>query len=128
MDRILFQPRGLIEPAEIVLTLGIRLHREDPQTLEKRYRAMQTQIEPREHRSDLIFMDPVNEGSAAKLIAQAELPGKTIGQVRISNTNPNYMLNLGNATTTEVQALIAEVYQKVWERSKVRLQLNVEIR
>ena len=126
--QILFQPRGLIEPAEIVLTLGIRLHREDPQTLEKRYRAMQTQIEPREHRSDLIFMDPVNEGSAAKLIAQAELPGKTIGQVRISNTNPNYMLNLGNATTTEVQALIAEVYQKVWERSKVRLQLNVEIR
>lgn len=129
--QIIFQPRGLIEPAEIILTLGLHLHREDPQILKERlasYSTMQTQIEPREHRSDLIFMDPTDEGSAAQLIAQAGLPGKTVGQVRISDTNPNYMLNLGNATTADVQALVAEVYQKVQERFQVRLQLNVEIR
>jgi UDP-N-acetylmuramate dehydrogenase len=129
--QMIFQPRSLIEPAEIVLTLGLRLHHEDPHLLDERlaaYRAMQTRIEPREHRSDLIFMDPMDEGSAAKLIAQAGLRGKTVGQVRISDTNANYMLNLGNATTADVQALVAEVYQKVQERFQIRLQLNIEIR
>jgi UDP-N-acetylmuramate dehydrogenase len=129
--QMVFQPRALIEPTEIVLRLGLRLHREDPHMLEEHvasYRAMHKQIEPHEHRTDLIFMDPDGEGSAARLIAQAGLQGKTIGQVRISETNANYMVNLGGATTTDVRALIVEGYQKVRENSRVRLQLNLEIR
>jgi UDP-N-acetylmuramate dehydrogenase len=129
--QIIFQTRALIEPTEIVLKLGLRLHHEDPHLLEEHlasYRAIHKQIEPHEHRTDLIFMDPAGEGSATRLIAQAGLQGKTIGQVRISETNANYMVNLGDATTTDVQALIAEVYQKVQKYSQVRLQLNLEIR
>jgi UDP-N-acetylmuramate dehydrogenase len=105
--------------------------REDPHVLEEHlasYRATHKQIEPHEQRTDLIFMDPDGEGSAARLIAQAGLQGKTIGHVRISETNANYMTNLGDATIADVQALIAEVYQKVQENSQIRLQLNLEIR
>lgn len=129
--QIVFQPRALIEPGEIVLKLGLRLHREDPRLLTEQlasYRAHHQQIAPHEHRTDLIFMDPAGEGSAAKLITQAGLQGKTIGQARISETNANYIVNLGDATTTDVQALVAEAYQKVREHSQVCLQLNLEFR
>lgn len=129
--QIIFQKRGMIEPAEIVLALGLRIHHEDPYVLAKRlaaYQATHRKIIPSGQRSDMIFMDPEGEGSAAKLIVQAGLQGKTIGQARISESNANYIENLGGATTADVQALIAEVYQKVRENSQVCLQLNIEIR
>lgn len=129
--QMVFQLRGMIEPAEIVLALGLRLHREDPYILPKRlasYQAIHNQITPAGHRSDMIFVDPDGEGSAAKLIVQAGLPGKTIGQARISEKNANYIENLGGATMADVQTLVAEVYQKVREKSAVSLQLNIEIR
>ncbi len=129
--QMVFQPRALIEPAEIILKLGLRLHREDPQLLAGQlaaYSALHQPIAPHEHRTDLTFMDPAGAGSAAKLITQAGLQRKRIGQARIAETNANYIVNLGDATTTDVQALITEVYQKVRAHSQVRLQLNLEIR
>jgi len=127
--KLIFAPRQLIEPAEMVIRLGLRLHREDPQrlaTLRNQYVQERQALEPALPRTGPIFKDP--SGSLAKdLIARVDLAGKTMGKAQINAQNANYVTNLGGATAKEIMELIVVAHQRVLAESGVDLMLNVEI-
>ncbi|WP_161977955.1 UDP-N-acetylmuramate dehydrogenase [Dictyobacter kobayashii] len=127
---ILAVPRGLIEPAEIVMTLGIRLHPEAPQKLEenlKLYQRERKEYEPINRHTGSIFKDPEGQ-KASSLIEQAGLKGFTQGKVQVSDRNANYIVNNGGATTSDILNLIKEMRQRVQDKFNVKLELNVELR
>lgn len=126
---LIFPTRQLIEPAEIVVKLGLRLHREDPQQLAARctgYIEERRADEPPLPRTGPIFKDPP-EYLAKGLIAEADLRGKTFGKAQITVQNPNYIVNTGGATAREIFSLIKEAHQGVLKHAGIELALNVDI-
>lgn len=72
------------------------------------------------------FKRPVG-GYAAALIDQAGLKGFRVGDAAISEKHAGFAVNLGNATALEVQQLLSQVSDKVFESSGIRLLPEVRI-
>jgi UDP-N-acetylmuramate dehydrogenase len=72
------------------------------------------------------FKRPVG-GYAAALIDQAGLKGFRVGDAAISEKHAGFAVNLGNATALEVQQLLSQVSDKVFESSGIRLEPEVRI-
>jgi UDP-N-acetylmuramate dehydrogenase len=73
-----------------------------------------------------VFKNP--QGNyAAKLIESAGLKGMRRGGAQISERHGNFIVNLGGARATDVLELIREVQSKVFEKFKVRLELEVRL-
>ncbi|MEK7546298.1 MAG: UDP-N-acetylmuramate dehydrogenase [Patescibacteria group bacterium] len=64
---------------------------------------------------------------AGWLIEQADLKGKTIGGARVSEKHGNFLLNLGNATASDVLRLISLVKMKVRDAYGVQLEEEVQL-
>ncbi len=125
---VMLPTRGMIEPAEIVLLLGIELHREDPQQLQTKsaqYKHDRTLKEPSQRHTGSVFKDPPST-EASHLIEQVGLKGKTIGQAQISERNANYIVNKGGAQAADIAALIMQAHQAVLEQFGINLELDVE--
>ncbi len=121
--------RGMIEPAEIVILLGIRLHRVDPQQLRAhsdQYRQHRKMTEPAQRHAGSIFKDPPGD-EASRLIAQAGLKGRIHSKAHISEVNGNYIVNGGGGQAADVAALIKEAHQAVLTQFGVDLELDVEL-
>src|SRR5258708_30176920 len=121
--------RGMIEPAEIVILLGIRLHHVDPQQLRAhsdQYRQHRKMTEPAQRHAGSIFKDPPGD-EASRLIAQADLKGRIHSKAHISEVNANYIVNGGGAQAADVAALIMEAHQAVLTQFGVDLELDVEL-
>ena len=122
-------PRGLIEPGEIVVRLGLRLQRQDPGVLKsliERQKQARQQAEPEQPHLGSIFIDPPGR-RADELIAQAGLRGVRYGKAQISPKNANYIVNLGGATSSDILALIVKAHHQVLLHSGVQLELNLEL-
>lgn len=120
--------RGMIEPAEIILLLGIQLHHEGPQRLRAsitQYRQHRKLTEPAERHAGSVFKDPPGK-EASRLIEQAGLKGRSVGKAQISEVNANYIVNLGGARAAEIAALIMEAHQRVLAQFGVDLELDME--
>lgn len=127
--KLVFAARQMIEPAEMVIRLGLRLHREDSQRLAAlcvQYIQERQAHEPTLPKTGPIFKDP-SDHLAKDLIAQADLAGKIIGKAQINGQNANYIVNLGGATAKEIMSLIVMAHQRVLAQHGVDLMLNVEI-
>lgn len=127
--KLVFPSRQLIEPAEIVLRLALRLQRKDPHqiaALSHQYMQERQTQEPALPKTGPVFKDPT-ESLAKDLIAQAGLGGKTIGNAKITEQNANYIANLGGATAQEILSLILMAHQHVLAQSGIDLLLNLEI-
>ncbi|HLJ33241.1 MAG TPA: UDP-N-acetylmuramate dehydrogenase [Ktedonobacteraceae bacterium] len=126
---LVFPERGLIEPAELVVTVALRVHREAPERLasllEENSRDRKL-ADPEQRHLGSIFKDPP-EHKARKLIEQAGLAGKRHGDAQISRQNANYIVNLGRVSAADIAALIVEVHQQVLARTGISLGLNVEL-
>lgn len=72
------------------------------------------------------FKRPVG-GYAAALIDQAGLKGFRIGGAAISEKHAGFAVNLGGATAKDVQMLLSQVSDKVYEFSGIRLEPEVRI-
>jgi UDP-N-acetylmuramate dehydrogenase len=72
------------------------------------------------------FKRPVG-GYAAALIDQAGLKGFRVGDAAISEKHAGFAVNLGAATACDVQALLRQVSNKVFENSGIRLEPEVRI-
>lgn len=66
-------------------------------------------------------------GYAAALIDQAGLKGFRVGDAAISEKHAGFAVNLGNATAEEVRSLLAQVSDRVFENSGIRLEPEVRI-
>jgi len=121
--------RGMVDPAEIVIVLGIHVHHVDPQKLRTtmaEYKQQRKLTEPSQRHAGSVFKDsPSNE--AGHLIDRAGMKGKTHGRAQISERNPNYIVNLGGAQATDVAALMMMAHQAVLDQFGVDLELDVEL-
>ncbi|HVB74260.1 MAG TPA: UDP-N-acetylmuramate dehydrogenase [Ktedonobacteraceae bacterium] len=123
-------PRGLIEPAEIIVQMGVRLHREDPKRLKtiieehKQHRKM---TQPSQKSAGSVFKNPPGD-FAGRLIEQAGMKGTTRGKAQISPRHANFFVNLGGASAADVVALIVEARERVRAQFGVELELEVELR
>jgi len=64
---------------------------------------------------------------AGKLIDDAGLRGYTHGRAQVSEQHCGFVVNLGGATAKEVLELIEIVRQRVWEKFRVGLELEVQV-
>jgi UDP-N-acetylmuramate dehydrogenase len=73
-----------------------------------------------------VFLNP--EGHhAARLIEACGLRGLTIGGAQVSTKHANFIVNLGNATAADIEALIEKVQTVVEEQQGVRMESEVRI-
>ena len=72
------------------------------------------------------FKRPVG-GFAAALIDQAGLKGYTLGGAAISTKHAGFAVNVGGATAADVQNLLRQVSDIVFEKSGIRLEPEVRI-
>lgn len=77
-----------------------------------------------------IFKNPLMNGkreSAGKLIDQAGLKNTQIGQALISEKHANFIINIGEAKSSDILKLISLVKEKVAEKFGVQLEEEVRI-
>ncbi len=123
-------PRGLIEPAEIIVQLAVRLHRDDPKRLKaliEEYKQHRKRTQPPQQSAGSVFKNPPGD-FAGRLIEQAGMKGVTHGRAQISQRHANFIVNLGGASAADVVALIVEARRRVHEQFGVDLELEVELR
>ena len=72
------------------------------------------------------FKRPVG-GYAAALIDGAGLKGYRVGDAAISEKHAGFAVNLGHATAADVQELLRQVSDKVFENSGIRIEPEVRI-
>ncbi len=128
--QLVFPSRGLIEPAELITTLALRLHRQDPAVLRallEQHVQERKHDDPEQRHLGSIFKD--NAGSPVKtLLEQAGVTGRRHGNAQISEQNANYIVNLGGASASDIAMLIEEAHQAVLARHGIHLALNIELR
>ena len=73
-----------------------------------------------------VFRNPEND-FAARLIESCDLKGKTIGGAQISTKHANFILNTGDATAADIEALIANVRSTIKSECGVLLIPEVRI-
>jgi len=73
-----------------------------------------------------MFKNPPNT-FAAKLIEQAGLKGKRVGDAQVSEKHANFIVNLGNAKAVEIVKLIDLVKRTVYQNSGLMLELEVKM-
>lgn len=72
------------------------------------------------------FKRPAN-GYAAALIDQSGLKGYRVGDAAVSEKHAGFAVNLGKATAKDVRALLAQVSDKVFADTGIRLEPEVRI-
>jgi UDP-N-acetylenolpyruvoylglucosamine reductase len=73
-----------------------------------------------------VFRNPPHD-HAARLIEVSGLKGKTVGGAQVSMKHTNFIVNLGNATATDIENLIVEVQEQVRQKTGVVLHPEVRI-
>lgn len=73
-----------------------------------------------------VFRNPPDD-FAARLIETCGLKGEQIGKAQVSSKHANFIVNLGGARATDIEALIRYVQERVQQVHGVRLQPEVRI-
>ena len=72
------------------------------------------------------FKNPENK-KAWKLIEDAGCGGMTIGDASISQKHCNFFVNNGKAKSKDLENLINQVQNKVWDKTGIKLELELQI-
>ncbi len=123
-------PRQLIEPAEIVMQLGIHLQQADPQQLRQTieaYKQHRKRTQPPQQSAGSVFKNPPGD-YAGRLIEAVGMKGMIYGKAQISERHANFIVNVGGASAADVAALIQEAHNRVQNQCGVELELEVELR
>lgn len=64
---------------------------------------------------------------AGTMIEQAGLKGLTVGGAQVSQKHAGFVINIGGATCEDVENLIAQVQEAVYQREGIRLEPEVKI-
>jgi UDP-N-acetylmuramate dehydrogenase len=117
-------PRG-----QAVLRADVRLKRSSGEKVAQlidEIRTWRAASQPTEPSAGSIFTNPAGD-YAGRLIEQAGLKGRQIGQAQISPKHANFIVNLGGAKATEVLELIELAKAEVKARFGVDLEQEVEM-
>jgi UDP-N-acetylmuramate dehydrogenase len=130
-DQIRFGYRtSSIPEGHLIVDVRLILRRDDKNKITLRVREI---INARKQSQPLglpnagsVFKNPQEE-SAGKLIEAAGLKGKTVGGAQISEKHANFIVNLGNATASDVLTLMELVRQTVLDVRGVRLEPEIKV-
>jgi UDP-N-acetylmuramate dehydrogenase len=136
--RVQFDERGyplasspsLIEPPEIIMQLGIRLHRADPQQLRmtiEDHKQHRKRTQPPQQSAGSVFKNPPGD-FAGRLIEAVGMKGRRYGGAQISERHANFIVNVGGASAADVATLIMEAHNRVLAEFGIDLELEVELR
>ena len=105
------------------------LGKDEPREIEKR---IKTHLEERRAKQPLdapsagsVFKNPRPDLPAWRLIRDAGLAGKRIGDAIVSPKHANWILNLGRATAKDVRQLIRLIQEKVFAVFQIHLDLEI---
>ena len=73
-----------------------------------------------------MFRNPLGD-YAARLIESSGLKGKQIGGAQVSMKHANFIVNVGNATASDIEHLINEVQEVVLQKTGIKLHPEVRI-
>ena len=122
--------RKLIEPAEIVMQLGVRLHRDDPlklRTAIDEHKQYRKRTQPPQQSAGSVFKNPMGD-YAGRLIEAVGLKGMTYGGAQISERHANFIVNVGGARAADIAVLIKEAHNRVAQQFGVDLEMEIELR
>jgi UDP-N-acetylmuramate dehydrogenase len=115
---------------DVVLSAAFKLQRGDKELLSAKRRELilrRNEKQPLEFPNlGSMFKNPPNT-FAAKLIEQAGLKGKRVGDAQISEKHANFIINLSNAKAEDVVKLIDLVKRTVYQNSGLMLELEVKM-
>lgn len=123
-------PCAMITPPEIILRLCVSVYRDDARHLDQRRAAFQAsharQIDAFAGHVGPLFKDPVGM-KASQLIEQVGMKGVRRGEVQVSASNANYLVNQGGARGTEIAGMLVAIHQQVLVRLGVDLEVDLEL-
>ncbi len=104
----------------------VRARREEIEAQMRKYTARRKASQPPGATIGSMFKNPPGD-YAGRLIEAAGLKGYRIGRAQISPLHANFFVNLGNARSDDVIALIELARRRVQEQFGVELELEIEI-
>ena len=115
---------------DIVLGASFKLKRGDKEKLlaiRRKFILKRNQTQPLEYPNlGSMFKNPPNT-FAAKLIEQAGLKGKCVGDAQVSEKHANFIINRCHAKAADIVKLIDLVERTVYQNSGVKLELEVKM-
>jgi UDP-N-acetylmuramate dehydrogenase len=114
---------------EVILSAQFELAPESMKVLLRRidrYRASRRASQPTQPSAGSVFKNPPAM-SAGRLIEEAGLKSRRIGDAQVSPKHANYIVNLGRARAQDVLELIDLIKHEVYKRFQVELELEIEL-
>ena len=125
-----YRHSAMMDANVIVTDVTLRLTPGDPDAIARQTEellAARREKQPLEyHSAGSTFKRPEGE-FAAKLIDDAGLKGLRVGDAQVSEKHAGFIVNLGNATASDILALMGEVQSRVRARFDVNLEPEVRI-
>lgn len=113
----------------VVLSATMRLTQSTPETVQatmKKFAAIRRSSQPKGASLGSIFKNPPGD-YAGRLIEAAGLKGMNMGKVEISPKHANFFINQDSATAGDYAALIKVAQEKVQQKFRVSLELEIEL-
>ena len=73
------------------------------------------------------FKNPVNNKKAWELIQLSKCSDLKVGGASISEKHNNFFINNGNASSSDIETLINNVKERVFEKTGIKLELEIKI-
>ena len=110
--------------ATFTLTIGIK---EEIKADCRKYQELRKKNQPLTEPSAGSFFKNPPELSAGRLIDEAGLKGSSIGGAKISEKHANFIVNTGNASSTDILNLMRLVQKTVYKQFGIKLEPEVHI-
>jgi UDP-N-acetylmuramate dehydrogenase len=130
-SKLRFSYRGLVLPSKWIILKGeFQLKKGKKKEMVERiksYSEQRRKKQPLDYPSaGSVFKNPAG-GRAGRWIEEAGLKGCQVGQAMVSERHANFIINLGNATATDVIHLMEWVEKRVFEERGVSLEREVKV-
>ena len=128
-NNISFEYRSCNIPDNYIIAgAWFKLQKRDKKIFDKlvaKYQLMRKKAQPSiSFTAGSVFKNPPGY-SAGKLIDMAGLKGKKCGEAYVSAKHSNFIISTGRAKAMDVYKLICEIKEKVWEKFRVKLELEI---
>lgn len=119
------------ETKDIILSAKLQMEKgdyEESRALVKDRLERRLASQPLEYPSaGSVFRNPSKEQPSGMLIEQVGLKGKTIGGAQISSKHANFIVNVNNATASDIKELIDLIKKEIKENYDIDLKCEQEI-
>lgn len=127
---VAFAYRSVSLPEGVVVSAWFRLASASGETIESRtksYLQYRKQSQPlSQPNAGSVFKNP-HGTTAGRLIEEAGLKGYRVGDAQVSTKHANFIVNLGQARSTDVLQIIETIQQDVFRRTGITLELEWKV-